>query len=203
VICALQIMTGLTAGVGVAATWPEAALPTTGPAALPSLPGVSARAAEEFAALYTAEFPRLAGYLTALTGNADVGREAAQEAFTRLFARWRSVREPRAFTYVVGTNLCRHYWKQSGRERAAVATLGAALPEGREAHDPWLLDLVQRLPVRLREVVLLHYYADLPIAQVATAIHRPLGTVKRRLHEARAALAEAVAASDSAPEDWR
>ena len=198
-------MTGLTAGVGVA-TWPDAALPTAGASAdaeLPALPGVSREAARDFAALYTAEFPRLAGYLTALTGNADLGRDAAQEAFTRLFARWRSVREPRAFAYVVGTNLCRHHWKQTGRERAAVATLGAALPDGRPAHDPWLQDLVQRLPVRLREVVLLHYYADLPVTQVAAAIHRPVGTVKRRLHEARAALAEAVSDSELLPEDRR
>ena len=121
------------------------------------------------------------------------------DVVTRLFARWRSVREPRAFAYVVGTNLCRHHWKQSSRERAAVATLGAELPTGRPAHDPWLQDLVQRLPVRLREVVLLHYYADLPIEQVAAAIHRPVGTVKRRLHEARAALAAAVSESEEVP----
>jgi RNA polymerase sigma-70 factor (ECF subfamily) len=175
------------------AEWAE---PRPAAPAVPTLPGVSADAAQEFAALYTAEFGRLAGYLTALTGDPDLGREAAQEAFTRLFARWRSVREPRAFTYVVGTNLCRHLWKQTGRERTAVATLGAALPDGRPAHDPWLRDLVQRLPLRLREVVLLHYYADLPISEVAAAIHRPAGTVKRRLHEARAALAAAVSDSE-------
>ncbi|MBK5305487.1 MAG: RNA polymerase sigma factor [Frankiaceae bacterium] len=180
----------------MSADWAEPCATAQADAALPRLPGVSAEAAREFAALYTTEFGRLAGYLTALTGDADLGRDAAQEAFTRLFARWRTVREPRAFAYVVGTNLCRHRWKQSSRERSAVETLGHALPDGRPAHDPWLRDLVQRLPVRLREVVLLHYYADLPINEVAAAIHRPVGTVKRRLHEARAALATAVADSE-------
>jgi RNA polymerase sigma-70 factor (ECF subfamily) len=163
---------------------------------VPSLPGVSASAASDFAALYTAEFGRLAGYLTALTGNTDSAREAAQEAFTRLFARWRTVREPRAFVYVVATNLCRHSWRQNGRERAALARLGEALTEGRSDHDPWLRDLVERLPVRHREVVLLHYYADLPVAEIAAALHRPVGTVKRRLHEARNQLAAAVASSE-------
>jgi RNA polymerase sigma-70 factor (ECF subfamily) len=177
-----------------------AALPGSGtPPALPALPGVSARAAEDFAGLYTAEFSRLAGYLAALTGSPDAGRDAAQEAFTRLFARWRAVREPRAFVYVVGTNLCRSSWRQGGRERGAISALAAAVPADQPAHDPWLLDLVHRLPVRLREVVLLHYYADLPVAQVAAAVHRPVGTVKRRLHEARAALAAAVAESEGAP----
>ena len=169
-----------------------------GVAALPALPGVSAAVQEEFAALYTAEFGRLAGYLTSLTGNADVAREAAQEAFTRLFARWRKVGEPRGFVYVVGTNLCRHHWRQTGRERTAVASLGVTSATGRPAHDPWLRDLVERLPLRLREVVLLHYYADLPVAEVALATHRPVGTVKRRLHEARALLADAVTAAEEA-----
>ena len=163
---------------------------------LPALPGVSAAAAAEFAELYRGEFPRLAGYLTAITGDSDTAREVAQEAFTRLFARWRTVREPRGFLYVVATNLCRSHWRQSGRERTAVAALGHRLPAGESAHDPWLRDLVERLPVRLREVVLLHYYADLPLAAVAAAIHRPLGTVKRRLHEARAELSAALARSE-------
>jgi RNA polymerase sigma-70 factor (ECF subfamily) len=175
---------------------PAAPAATAADSGLPSLPGVSAGVATDFAALYTSEFGRLAGYLTALTGDADAGREAAQEAFTRLFARWRSVREPRAFVYVVATNLCKHTWRQSGRERVAVARLGQGMTEGRPAHDPWLRDLVERLPVSHREVVLLHYYADLPVADIAAALRRPVGTIKRRLHEARNQLAAAVASSE-------
>ena len=164
--------------------------------ALPSLPGVSADAQQDFAALYATEFTRLAGYLTSLTGDPEVAREAAQEAFTRLFARWRKVQEPRGFVYVVGTNLCKHHWRQGGRERSAVTSLGITTVQGRPAPDTSLRDLVERLPGHLRETVLLHYYADLPVAEVAAALHRPVGTVKRRLHEARALLSDAVLASE-------
>jgi RNA polymerase sigma-70 factor (ECF subfamily) len=164
--------------------------------ALPSLPGVSAATQHDFAALYATEFSRLAGYLTSLTGDPEVAREAAQEAFTRLFARWRKVQEPRGFVYVVGTNLCKHHWRQGGRERSAVASLGITTVHGRPAPDTSLRDLVERLPGHLRETVLLHYYADLPVAEVAAALHRPVGTVKRRLHEARALLSDAVLASE-------
>jgi RNA polymerase sigma-70 factor (ECF subfamily) len=163
---------------------------------LPSLPGVSAATQQDFAALYATEFPRLAGYLTSLTGDPEVAREATQEAFTRLFARWRKVQEPRGFVYVVGTNLCKHHWRQGGRERSAVTSLGITTLHGRPAHDSSLRDLVERLPGHLRETVLLHYYADLPVAEVAAALHRPVGTVKRRLHEARALLSDAVLASE-------
>lgn len=163
---------------------------------LTSLPGVTAVATQDFAAMYAAEFPKVAGYLTSLTGDPDVAREAAQEAFTRLFARWRRVQEPRAFVYVVGTNLVKRHWRQGGRERSAVDSLKVTTQHSRSAHDAWLRDLVERLPEHLREAVLLHYYADLPVAEVAAALHRPVGTVKRRLHEARALLSDAVLASE-------
>jgi RNA polymerase sigma-70 factor (ECF subfamily) len=44
------------------------------------------------------------------------------------------------------------------------------------------------LPRRLRDVVVLHLVADLPVAEVATVAGIPVGTVKRRLYEARALL---------------
>jgi DNA-directed RNA polymerase specialized sigma24 family protein len=36
--------------------------------------------------------------------------------------------------------------------------------------------------------VLLHYSADLSVADVAAALHRPVGTIKRSLNEGRAML---------------
>jgi RNA polymerase sigma-70 factor (ECF subfamily) len=50
-------------------------------------------------------------------------------------------------------------------------------------------DLVERLPERLRSATVLHYYADLPVEQVARLLHRPEGTIRQRLHEARRLLA--------------
>ncbi len=45
------------------------------------------------------------------------------------------------------------------------------------------------LAPHLRVVVVLRYYADLTEREIATAIGRPMGTVKSRLHEARRRLA--------------
>ena len=52
---------------------------------------------------------------------------------------------------------------------------------------------VERLPKKLRDVVLLHYWSDLTVTDVAAAVGRPAGTVKRQLSEARALLAGEVA----------
>lgn len=49
-------------------------------------------------------------------------------------------------------------------------------------------DALSRIPRRHRDVVLLHYYAGLSVAEVALAVDRPQGTVKRQLSEARGQL---------------
>jgi RNA polymerase sigma-70 factor (ECF subfamily) len=65
----------------------------------------------------------------------------------------------------------------------------AAESNSRSSVDHGLRALVDSLPERLRIPVLLHYYADLPIKEVARVMHRPLGSVKSRLNEARCRLA--------------
>lgn len=147
---------------------------------------------EGFRLLYQAEFSGVAGYCTALVGDVHLGRDLAQESFARLFARWIGVREPKAYVYYVATNLARRHWRRGRREREIYASIHAR-PEAPPAeHEPWLRDLVERLPEKQREVVLLHYYADLPVAEVAELTKRPVGTIKRWLHEARALLLAAV-----------
>ncbi len=62
--------------------------------------------------------------------------------------------------------------------------------------DRAVADAVGRLPARLRVVVLLYYYADLPLRDVAAAVRRPEGTVKWMLAEARELLAQTLGDSD-------
>jgi RNA polymerase sigma-70 factor (ECF subfamily) len=141
-----------------------------------------------FRDLYAAHFGPLSGYALSLVGDAGLASDIAQEAFTRLFARWGTVRDPRAWVYFVATNLATDTWRRAQRDRALTDALAPTAAQAAAAHDPWLRDLVDRLPGRLRTAVLLHYYADLPVEEVARLTRRPVGTVKRRLHEARAAL---------------
>ncbi len=52
----------------------------------------------------------------------------------------------------------------------------------------YLRKAVDKLPKDLREAVILHYFVDLPIADVARILRVPEGTVKARLHYARKTL---------------
>ncbi|MFD4539549.1 RNA polymerase sigma factor [Streptomyces bauhiniae] len=140
-------------------------------------------AAELFAVLY----PRLAGWCRCLVDDDETAHEIASEAFTRLWARWTSVSEPRGFLYVTAANIVRDHWRRLERERRAMrrATVEASVLPPAEQSDPSVRLLVQALPERLRIPTLLHYYADLPIREVAELTGRKEGTVKADLHAAR------------------
>jgi RNA polymerase sigma-70 factor (ECF subfamily) len=146
---------------------------------------------DAFAAFYADTVGPLGGYAYQLVRNPDLAADIVQEAFTRLLGRWVAIRKPRPYVFHVVTNLARDAWAARERSASVVLDLVGTRPEWTSpASDPSVWDAVERLPRRHREVVLLFYYADLPLADVAAAVRRPEGTVKRLLNEARGHLAE-------------
>jgi RNA polymerase sigma-70 factor (ECF subfamily) len=147
------------------------------------------RAAPSFAEFYAEQWPDVAGFCGALVGSQVVGDDLAQEAFTRLCTRWPLVREPRPYVFRIARNLAHRHHRAAAHEVLVDAT-----PDhpNSAAEGPRVLDAVRGLPERLQVVVLLHYYADLPVADVAKSLRRPVGSVKRQLHEARAVLSRSL-----------
>jgi RNA polymerase sigma-70 factor (ECF subfamily) len=143
----------------------------------------------EFVEFFDEMWPDLVAFCRTLTRNAHLAEEMTQETLTRVYARYPLLREPRPYAYRIAANLVRRSWKDA--QRTAEADLDALPDRDASGHDH-TIDAVRRLPARLRDVVLLHYYADQPVDVVAAVLHRPVGTVKRRLHEARQLLAVAL-----------
>lgn len=132
-----------------------------------------------------------------LRNRADA-EEAVQDAFLRAWRFRAAVPEGdgvRPWLYRVVVNACISKLRADGRRPA----LGLAVdheddgagPEqltlADEAHT-LVLEALAALPEHLRIVVALRYYAGLPEKDIARVIHRRPGTVKSRLHEARARL---------------
>lgn len=86
--------------------------------------------------------------------------------------------------------------RASRRERSAVAPVAATPPPESERVE--LRDAVRRgldrLDPALRATVVLRFYADLAVAEIAAAMSVPEGTVKSRLHRAVAELRAALPA---------
>ncbi|MDQ1710567.1 MAG: hypothetical protein QOE45_17 [Frankiaceae bacterium] len=151
--------------------------------------GVSVSRDEALRAFCEAEYAGLLRYCRRLCDDDQTARDLAQEAFVRLFGRWVQVREPRAYLYLVATNLARRSWRRRRSERVAL-TVAFPRDEPVAAHEPGIRDVVDGLPRKWRDPVLLHYYGDLPVSEVAHQLGEPEGTVKRRLAEARSLLAK-------------
>lgn len=152
-----------------------------------------ARDREVFDALY----PRLLAWVTAATGDRELAQDIAAESFARLLTRGSRVREPRPYLYTTATNLIRDEWRRRGRGQRLQQALSVLADDAIPDHDGGVRDVVERLPERQRLVVLLFYYADLTVEQVARALQLPAGTVKRQLHEARQLLALHLEANDA------
>jgi RNA polymerase sigma factor (sigma-70 family) len=81
-----------------------------------------------------------------------------------------------------------------------VARLGARREPDAELHpqDRAVIEALRRLPLPLREVLVLHHCLDLPVEEVAAQTGVNLGTVKSRLSRGRERLA-ALLDPDTAP----
>lgn len=136
----------------------------------------------EWTAFYRQEYARLAGVMFAYTGDRELGREIAQEAMAQAWRHWRSVgafENPAGWTYRVGMNLANSAWRRKLIARRAHSHRGHEVPVARDvsADDLAVRAAVESLPPRQRSVILLRYFADLPVEEVARHMRCRPGTV--------------------------
>jgi RNA polymerase sigma-70 factor (ECF subfamily) len=151
----------------------------------------------------TALFLRLAdreigrGYRTAgyVLGNAAEAEEATQDAIMRAWQAWATMRDPERFGpwfERILVNAC----LDRVRRRHGVRLVDLEhVPELRGA-DPFAAGLARDeigraldgLPAEQRAVVVLRFWRDLSLEDIADRLELPLGTVKSRLHYAMRAM---------------
>jgi RNA polymerase sigma-70 factor (ECF subfamily) len=134
----------------------------------------------------------LIGYLYRMTnGNRALAEDMAQNAFVRVLRRIDSYIYPRPFKawlYAIATNLIRDHFKSADARRAfnpaEMPNPTGPSPEGQiiaedEAHRA--AEALSALPGGQREAVILRYYQEFSLAEIADALDIPVGTVKSRL----------------------
>jgi RNA polymerase sigma-70 factor (ECF subfamily) len=159
---------------------------------------------EGFAGFYEASYSRVVALLAAMVGDWQQAEDIAQEAFARALARWSRISgydAPEAWVRQVALRLVVDAGRRSRRAVRAAALLAAGQRGRAELTDPVgstpVFLALLRLPVPQRQVLVMHYLADLPVADIARDCQIPEGTVKTRLAAARARL-ERELASDPA-----
>lgn len=157
-----------------------------------------------------------------MLGNREEAEDLTQEVFVALYQHlddFRGEAQLSTWIYRVTRNRCLNRLKYLGRRssrrstpleevgpgRLAEAAATRALPgpdqhlEGVELQEVLERTLLQ-LPEEQRLMVLLRDVEGLAYERIAEICDLPVGTVKSRLHRARAALAKAVAAATTLPE---
>lgn len=143
-----------------------------------------------FEAWYNAEHPKVLAALVFVSGNADLAREATDEAFARALARWGRLQEmdsPGGWLYTVALNLVRRHSTRRAAERRAHGRLEVPLSFSDRTGELWTV--VQSLPPRQRAAVVLRYLVDMKEKEIAEVMKISPGTVASTLAAARSRLA--------------
>lgn len=146
-----------------------------------------AGAGEEFTLVYRSERNRLRRVAYLMTGQRAVAEELVHDAFVRLHQKWATVDVPAAYLRTTLVRLC-----LSWRERTAMGQ--AREPRTADRVDPpeidetW--DQLATLPRDQRVALVLRYYEDLPVGEIARVMGCRPATARTRIHRALAKLRE-------------
>ena len=150
-----------------------------------------------FEDVYLREYPGLVAVATALTGDLRDGEDAVQDTMVKAYVRWDSVgrlERPGAWCHRVLLNACRSRWLRR-RHEARLWTLMSR--DGRSVDAPsadvivfWTL--VRELPSRPRLAVTLHFAGERTMAEIASILKVPEGTIRSDITRARAVITSAL-----------
>lgn len=146
---------------------------------------------EEFMRFVQARQAALRRTAYLVTGSWTDGDDLLQESLTKVYLAWPRIESPAAAFSYTRTTMVRTWLNQHRRvlKEVAVETLPEAGADGPDtALAVSLRDLLDELPPAHRAVVVLRFYEDLTVPQIATALQLREGTVKSQLSRALASL---------------
>jgi len=144
----------------------------------------------EYAWFFRAEFPVVLRTVFLILHDRGRSEDVTQEAFLQLLTQWKKVSQydrPDAWVRRVAIRQAVRMMKRD-RMRSALERVDASAPDP-DLPDVDLARAVQRLPAMQRVTVVLFYFEDRPIAEIADILDISDGSVKVHLHRARQRLA--------------
>lgn len=145
--------------------------------------------------LVDAYYEQIYLYMRRLGHSRQVSEELTQDSFLQAWQRIGQLRGDEAiksWLYHIAGNVSRLYWRRN-KAKSTVSLEGFDVPDKSEADcskiEHWeqlsrLRVAVAKLPIKLKQVVILHYMQHLTIAEAAEAAGVREGTLKSRLNRA-------------------
>lgn len=157
---------------------PTAARPTSAPDIMAGYP-----------VFFEREYPRVVRSVYLITRDLGRAEDLSQEAFIQLLKHWKKVstyERPEAWVRRVAIRLAT---RQTHRERIRSVLERQTLQPSYETETPVdILEALRLLSVNQRAAIVLHYYEDRPVDEVAEILDCSQNTVKSHLHRGRSSL---------------
>ncbi len=152
-------------------------------------------APETFEAFYRREYRAIVAVAYALSGDASVAEEIAQDAFVVAHQRWDDLVDmdiPGAWVRRVASNKAVSFVRRRRSELRAVTKLGGRRQPvaGLDHDDQEFWAEVRRLPKQQARAIALFYLEDRPVEEVAEILDCAPSTVRVHLHRGRQTLAD-------------
>ena len=171
----------------------------------------------DFAVLVDQYKDRIHQFVLCILGPDREAEDITQEVFVQIYTSLKSFRRDSSFStwaYAVARNVCRRRLRSRGREPLLFSadtddSTVYEIPDGAPAHEIVLeneetqkavRDAVDALSPIHRTVIFLSCWERLSYAEISVALDIPVGTVRSRLHNAVAALAQRLRPALNIPE---
>jgi len=161
---------------------------------------------EAFALIVDASFDRCHEIARRILGESHLAQDATQQAMISIWRDLPKLREAdrfEAWSYRITVNACYAEAKRARRSLPAIqpADDGPAITDeyGTAINRDQLDRAFSRQKLEHRAVLVLRYYLDMPVEEVATTLDIPLGTAKSRIHHALKSMRAALDADSRPP----
>lgn len=144
-----------------------------------------------FRAIFDRYAPRLFRVVRRQVASADDANDIVQQTFLQLHrarADFHQGARLRPWLFTIALNLKREFFRKRGRRPEAPLELdgrsdpSSAPAEPGDERGPLLRQALARLPHNQREVIELHWFEELPMAEVAAIVGASVSAVKVRAH---------------------
>ncbi|WP_020523388.1 sigma-70 family RNA polymerase sigma factor [Catelliglobosispora koreensis] len=153
---------------------------------------VSTGVTPSFESFYEGTSTRLLRFAYGLTGDLGEAQDFTQEAYVRAWQRWKRLQSydnPESWLRLVVTRLATDRWRWLGvRRNPATQERAHVVPPPNEDLVHLVAEL-KRLPMDQRKALVLHYFLDRSVADIAAETGANINTVKSWLARGRANLA--------------
>lgn len=133
----------------------------------------------ELTTLYQAHHARLVRLAFLITRSASTADEIVQESFLKLHQRWDEVSDPSAYVNQVVVNEAKGVLRRREIEQRHVRSVREQVPPP-EVDEMWTM--LDGLSPRRRVALVLRYYEDLSIEEIAVLMDCRPSTVKSLIH---------------------